>query len=279
MINALIRSARIEHSIILDLGVFVILKILGIMVPQEYLLSLLAVPFLISAGAFILNDYYDIESDRINHKNTPLVKGDINPRIAYFFGVIFLGIGVIAALPLGLIGTIIAILFAGLSWMYDFKLKDLPLVGNIVIALSMSIVFIFTEASLLGTISYPTLILATIAFLFGLGREIIKTVQDMEGDAKARKSKTLPMIIGPTLSIILAVILITFAGALNLWMYYSVYPFILASVNSLRLMWISEIIIAIAVYSVMGMKMEGFELSRKLTLIGMAGILISYLIL
>ncbi len=262
----------------LDVGVFVVLHLLNLTVPTNLLLSLLAVPFFVSAGAFILNDYYDVHTDRINKKLTPIVKGEIPRLWAYFMGVLFLGIGVISALPLGLIGLVIAFLFAALSWAYDYYLKDIALIGNITIALSMSIVFIFTEASLLGTLSYPTLIISAIAFLFGLGRELIKTVQDMEGDAKARGSKTLPMIIGANLSIILATFLILLAGVLNIWLYYNVSPFKYGSLNSFRLMWIFEIVVAISIYLSATLKPESLELARKLSLIGMGGILISYLL-
>jgi geranylgeranylglycerol-phosphate geranylgeranyltransferase len=86
-------------------------------------------------------------------------------------------------------------------------LKDLPLVGNIYIALTMAIPFIFGNFVVSQTLSQTAIVLASLGFVAGLAREIIKSVQDMEGDIRGRGSKTLPVIIGKKPSIYTSILL------------------------------------------------------------------------
>lgn len=222
--NAWLRLVRIEHSLMSALGVLVGLLLaagsLGALlaVPVNTLLKALAVPILINIGAFALNDYWDIEADRLNHRTErPLVSGALPPFIAVeTAGVGLLG-GILAAALLNPTASLVAALFAVLSLAYNRFLKDWPLVGNLAIAASMAIAFAFGGLALgmnMTSLS-PSLELLTIgAFVAGLGRELVKTVQDMEGDKLARQSKSLPHLIGvrPSLQLAAACYVI-FAGA------------------------------------------------------------------
>ena len=60
----------------------------------------------------------------------------------------------------------------------------------------MAIPFIFGNFVITDSLSPLALVLAALGFVAGLAREIIKSAQDMEGDVRARGSKTLPVIIG-----------------------------------------------------------------------------------
>jgi len=223
-IRAILELVRVEHSLMLILGVIVpiLLLDLGFTAVQASLLFLC--PFLISAGAFALNDYFDVESDRRNRKDRPIVRGDISKSGALWISVLLLALGMLAALPLGAYPLLIAVVFASLSVLYDWKLKDVALIGNMVIASSMAIVFIFTEMALAGTVSQLTMLICATSFLSGLGREVQKTVQDLEGDVKARGSRTLPVLIGVNASLAFSVLLIAAASIIALYMFLEVPP-------------------------------------------------------
>ncbi len=223
-LKAIAQLTRIEHSVILMLGVITAIVLLHLSFTYAQLVSLLLCPFLVSAGAFALNDYFDAESDRINKKKTPIVKGEISEWEAKWLGIALLLMGVLVAVPLGTNALNIAFLFASLSILYDWKLKDVALLGNAIIAASMAIVFIFTDVALSGTISALTMVVVATSFLFGLAREIQKTVQDVEGDVKARGSVTLPVLIGKNPSLVLALLLTIAASLLALWPFLSMPP-------------------------------------------------------
>jgi geranylgeranylglycerol-phosphate geranylgeranyltransferase len=159
-------------------------------------------------GSFALNDYFDIETDRANKKNDrPLVNGSISPKFALYFSILsFIG-SVAFAYLINITIFIIALAFNLAAILYNWKLKDLPLIGNIYIALTMAIPFIFGNFVFSESLSVIAVVLALLGFVAGLAREIIKSVQDMKGDKKARKSKTLPIVIGKKPALAIAIIL------------------------------------------------------------------------
>jgi geranylgeranylglycerol-phosphate geranylgeranyltransferase len=148
-------------------------------------------------GSFALNDYLDIESDKINNRtDRPLVRGSISPKFALWFSMITILASLFIAWFINLSAFVISLLFNVLALLYNFKLKDLPLLGNLYIAITMAIPFIFGNFVVVSKLSSMSLLLATLGFVSGLAREIVKSIQDMKGDTEARKSKTLPLVVG-----------------------------------------------------------------------------------
>ena len=201
------RLVRFEHAIMLAVAVLIgeIVVLQGIPHLDAILLFSLLVPIFSEMGSFALNDYMDVETDRINRRmDRPLVKGTIQPQFAFRFAVFAFLVSIFLASLINPIAFMVVFLYDVFAVLYSVKLKDLAVVGNVFIATTMSIPFIF------GAVVYqvyPTLtiwILALLGFVSGLAREIVKTVEDMEGDIKARKAHTLPAIIGKDASIGLA---------------------------------------------------------------------------
>jgi geranylgeranylglycerol-phosphate geranylgeranyltransferase len=205
-----LKLTRFEHALMLAVGVLIgELIVLGELpaLNQILLLSLL-VPVLSEMGSFSLNDYLDIKTDRANKRNErPLVKGTISPQFAFYFSWFSFILSIVFAYLINFNALIIAIIFNLLAVLYNYKLKDLPLVGNAFIAFSMAIPFVFGNFVYSNTLNNFAIFLAVIAFISGLGREIVKSVQDMEGDKKERKSKTLPLVIGKEKSLFFAGVL------------------------------------------------------------------------
>ncbi|MCX8200192.1 MAG: UbiA family prenyltransferase [Candidatus Micrarchaeota archaeon] len=263
-LKTLLELVRVEHSLMLMLGAIVAIVLLGLQATLLQLVLLFSCPFLISAGAFALNDYFDAESDRINKKNRPIVRNEISKENALYLAILLLVAGVAAAYPLGVHAFSIALVFAVLSVLYDWKLKDIALIGNAIIASSMAIVFIFTEVALANSISQITVMVCAISFLTGLGREIQKTVQDVEGDVMARKAKTLPVLVGKSISLHLSALLITAASIIAIYLFLAVPP-LMGNYLYLIPMLCSVLGLAYATYLSYG-STEKIEQGRKISL-------------
>ena len=202
-----LKLVRIEHAFMLSFAVLVAETIASGKFPSltfPVLLSLL-VPFFIEMAAFAENDYIDIKTDVANRKkDRPLVKGTIRPHNAMRLAYACYAIGVLLALLINITCFGIALVFALLSSAYNRKLKDLPVLGNLYIALTMAIPFIFGNFVIYPTLQPIPVALAMLGFLSGFGREVIKSIQDMEGDRLARRSETLPLLIGKKYAALLA---------------------------------------------------------------------------
>ena len=187
--------------------------IMSVIIPNAdysnlYLICLILIFYMSAAN--ILNDIVDIESDRINKPHRILVKNDINLRILIVMIIILFSLGSILTINLPILARQIA-LFCALPCilLYELFLKRIPLIGNIVISLMVGLVFVFTSSGLDADISHSLRIMC-LAFFLNLIREIIKDIQDFEGDA-SRDYKTLPIYFGkhPTI-ILIRFIFITF---------------------------------------------------------------------
>jgi len=275
-LKAVMKLTRIEHSFMLVFAVIVSVVTLNLQFPLEMYFYLFMCPFLVSAGAFALNDYFDVETDKLNNKKTPIVSGEITKNNALFISIMLLILGVIISLPLGIYAFIIAIIFAILSVLYNSKLKDVALIGNIIISMSMAIVFIFTEISVVGTVTNTSIFMGLTSLFSGLGREIYKTVQDMDGDVKARNSKTLPVLIGKNNSIHLGTFSIILAIFGAIYMYFEIIP-MKENLAYLILAGIS-ILLFLRAISLVYSREEKFKEIRNLTLQAMSIGLISFLI-
>jgi geranylgeranylglycerol-phosphate geranylgeranyltransferase len=139
----------------------------------------------IQAGTFALNDYCDLESDSANRRmDRPLVRGELTRREALLIALLATAFGIIAASFLHPLLFALALLSAVLGVLYDVKMKEFFGVSNVYIALTMAIPFIFG-----GLIVEPTridlilLVLAAMAFVAGFGREVMKDIADLRGDA------------------------------------------------------------------------------------------------
>ncbi|MBI2445744.1 geranylgeranylglycerol-phosphate geranylgeranyltransferase [Candidatus Micrarchaeota archaeon] len=209
------RLTRAEHGLIVFLAIlvsqFVVTKAL-----TAAMIWPAVGPMLITWGAFAWNDYFGYKSDKaLNRKDRPLVAGTITPRVALWVGSALMILGVALTYPVGVAAFGIAIVYTALSMAYDLFLKTRPLLGNLFIASSMSISFIYGNYAASDTLHPYVLLYAGVAFFAGLGRELIITLRDVEGDKKAGAT-TLPMLLGPRVTVTAASALIYGAAALSL---------------------------------------------------------------
>jgi len=197
-IKALWELTRLEHGLIYGLGVLIALAIARQGVPDlKIALAGVLGATLAEMGAFALNDYFDVEVDTKNNRtDRPIVRGDISKNEALWLAIATSLFGILAMYFTGSAGavivTIILVLFGVL---YNAKLKEYGIWGNLYISFTMAAPFLFGSL-LFARGAIVLLIIAAIAFLVGLGREIMKGIMDMEGDA-LRNVRTVARTWGP----------------------------------------------------------------------------------
>jgi geranylgeranylglycerol-phosphate geranylgeranyltransferase len=207
--KAIWQLMRLEHGVMLFIAI-----VIGSLISQKTLYDNTNLPLVnifltfftalfLEASTFALNDYYDLEIDRINKRtDRPLVRGYISPKTALNLFYLLFPLGLVCSFFVNMTCFIIALVTALISVLYDVKMKKIKLVGNFYIAYIMAIPFIFGGATVLGnnafsfeTINPAIYIVALIAFLAGAGREIMKDVMDFEGDL-TKGVKSFPRYIG-----------------------------------------------------------------------------------
>ena len=276
-IKDIIKLTRVEHSLMLIIAVVAAEMIaLGLPGINVLILSIIT-PVSISMGAFAINDYFDIETDRINRKKNPLLKGSLKPVDALYITTASMIIGIAASAMINIYCFAIAIIFAALSILYSYRMKNMLLLGNAYIAVSMAIVFIFGAYVVSDVIRPAVLLIIAMIFLSGLAREINGTVRDMEGDVKARKVRTLPVVIGRRAAVTVAFILYMIAIGITLYLFLEVPSFMYNFYYGV-LIAISDILVFNSgIIFLLGDK-KGYRRARNTSLAGMGLALIAILI-
>jgi len=105
--------------------------------PPEVILLLLSSVFLYATGV-ILNDYADIEIDRLERPERPLPSGRITRSDALYFGMITAALGVVLAAFVHWVSLFIALCLLGFILLYDFWMKHHNLLGPLVMGLCRS---------------------------------------------------------------------------------------------------------------------------------------------
>jgi 4-hydroxybenzoate polyprenyltransferase len=212
-----------------------------------WILTLLIVSVVgIAAGGYVINDYFDVKIDRINRPDNLVVTRIISRDAAMnlFYGLT--AVGVIA-------GTVVAwwahswtllftyVVIPGLLWFYSASYKRMFLVGNLVVAFASAIVPLLVAIAnadylhhlyqnalayspIVGELYVWTGGFAIFAFLLTWVREIVKDIEDIEGD-REMECRTLPIVWGDKVAKIIATILLVVIAILIVYMLFAVLPF------------------------------------------------------
>lgn len=202
-------------------------------------IQLVLASVLIAAAGYIINDYFDQNIDQINKPEKMVVNVIINRRWVIFWhmtlslaGLFFTAL----ALPIQqywhlVLGNLAAIL---LLWLYSTNFKKQLLIGNVLISLLTAWVII-----ILFFAKYPlvmqemlgldhakvrffrlTVLYAAFAFIISLVREVVKDMEDVEGDQKYG-CKTMPIVWGiRATKVFVAVWLVVLIAALLILQFY-----------------------------------------------------------
>jgi geranylgeranylglycerol-phosphate geranylgeranyltransferase len=139
---------------------------------------------LISAAANAWNDYLDVEIDRINQPQRPLPSGKVSLRAARWFSFVLTMLSLVTASFINLPAFLIALACNAILYIYSLRLKSTVLLGNATVATVSALSAIFGGVAAGNVV--PTLWLALIIFLGIMGREVLKTMADYEGDLSQR---------------------------------------------------------------------------------------------
>jgi 4-hydroxybenzoate polyprenyltransferase len=208
---------------------------------KETVFALFALSFvLIAAGGYIINDYYDVEIDKVNNPGRVIIGNTISARAAFTNYMALSVCGLITgAWSCFKAGTpVLELLFVfyviGL-WFYSFKLKSTFFWGNLLIAIFLGLVpfasaYIELQADssnpespdmIISSLQSGACGIALFAFLATLLREIVKDMEDIEGD-RTTGANTMAIAWGINKTKISAQFLILFIMAsLGLIQYYA----------------------------------------------------------
>jgi geranylgeranylglycerol-phosphate geranylgeranyltransferase len=207
-------------------------------------LAALSAAFLLAAGNSI-NDVFDVDIDRINRPARPLAAGRISSRTAVWIWAAGTACGILLSFWLSALHFVMAAAAALLLYAYSATLKRLPLLGNLAVALVVTLALYYGGLTV-GSPG-PLFAAAAFAFLTTLAREVIKDVQDMHGDATAG-ARTLPLVLGVDAAVRLGTLVLAVTIALTplpflLFEYSSLYLLIVlaADLLMLRVIWILQI--------------------------------------
>lgn len=142
------------------------------------------VTLLITGAGNAWNDYLDVEIDKINQPNRVLPSGKISPTAAWIYSVVLTVIALIIAAFINPAAFVVALLVSLALFLYSWKLKSTVLMGNATVAAISALSVVFGGIAA-GNV-WPTLLLAVIVAVAILGREVLKTLADYEGDMKER---------------------------------------------------------------------------------------------
>lgn len=177
-----------------------------------YLLTLSSV--LIAAAGYIINDYFDLNIDRVNRPDKLVVEKLIKRRWTIIWHWVLSGLGVLLGFyvswklrtPLVVLSNLGCVI---LLWFYSTTFKRKLLIGNVLISLLTAWVILVLY---LCEIRFPALldpdfrrilsrlfkfaiVYGGFAFIISLIREVVKDIEDMEGDARYG-CRTMPIVWG-----------------------------------------------------------------------------------
>lgn len=188
-----------------------------------------------AAAGYILNDYHDVKIDIVNKPGRVVVGRLVTRRKALFAYFILtslaIGVGFLAGKKAGLLVLICCFML----WLYSARLKCIPLLGNLVVALLVSF-SLFLPSLFFEAKQEAVIFFCLFAFLSNLIRELVKDMEDMRGD-RQHDCKTFPLrfgipasrnlinMLGLLLLCLMILASLRFSGAWQLFSLLLLFPF------------------------------------------------------
>lgn len=191
-------------------------------------LLLLAASVCLAAGGNAINDYFDVVADRINRPTRVVVGSSVDRRVALLVHVILTLMGVFMGgyLAFVLRRSFFMLLFVAVPiilWFYSTHLKRMVLIGNIVVALLVALTGymvvsadfaavdlaahrVLSDHEPMSQLWFLVCGYCIFAFIANLGREVLKDIEDVDGDA-AMGCHTLPVEMGVPYSKVVVILI------------------------------------------------------------------------
>lgn len=210
-LKALLETTRPRNMAISFIGVVTgaLLVSTDVDVNAKVITAALSVMFIL-AGGNALNDYYDVDADRINRPKRPIPSGRVSKKEVRIFSAILFTAGIAAAFFINAYCLLLAIINSAVLVAYAMHSKNAFLASNIAVSYLSASVFVYGALSIYNTPSFNPIgigilsVLAASSFFMTLSREIVKDIEDLDGDRKTGAS-TLPIKIGLRKSMKIAV--------------------------------------------------------------------------
>ena len=139
--------------------------------------------FLIAAGGYVINDFFDYKIDIINKPKRILPSGRMKPRTALTFAILLLATGIFSSFFTTNYFCILIVVVNSLVLFFYAKIfKKKFLVGNFIVSWAAASTFLFGGLS--NNNLQNSLIITIFAFLYTFARELIKDAEDIEGDSR-----------------------------------------------------------------------------------------------
>jgi len=145
---------------------------------------------LITGAGNAINDYFDRNIDKVNRPKRPIPSGRVEPSTALATSQAMFALGILLVIPINWECVIVAALNSFILISYAAGLKRVGIAGNVAIGYLVGSTFLF-GGLVIGELQVAS-ILAAMAILATVGRELIKDIEDMKGD-RANKIVTIPL--------------------------------------------------------------------------------------
>ena len=162
--------------------------------------------FTLTGSAMAVNDYYDREIDAVNEPQRPIPSGLVSPGEALFLFALLSLFGFSFSFLTNLSCLATAVFAWAVMTLYSTWGKRTGFPGNLLVSTCVSLPFIYGAFALGGALPSSSLLFASMAFLSNTGREVVKGIVDLEGDAR-EGIKTIAVSHGPRAAVFLAAVL------------------------------------------------------------------------
>jgi geranylgeranylglycerol-phosphate geranylgeranyltransferase len=189
----------------------------------------------IAGGANAINDYFDVEIDKVNRPSRPLPSGILHPTSAWWAWRISSSLGVLLSAYVGPLPFLIAVAWVVMLYWYSKRWKRMVFIGNLTVGVATGLAFIYGGA-IVGNLK-DAYIPSLFAFLVNLARELVKDAEDVAGDRQGQAMTLavrhgVPTALGVATVTLAALVLATFVPS-YLGIYNSTYLAIVAVVDVL----------------------------------------------
>lgn len=202
----------------------------GIKLSENLFYLLVTASVCIAAAGYIINDYFDVNIDQVNKSSRVIIGKFINRRAAILLHAFLSFIGLLLSAYIGyklhnILIPVFNFIAINILWFYSSTFKKKILIGNVLISiLTAWAILVLTLAEYRFRISPHDIvwqrllklsfIYAGFAFIISLVREVIKDMEDIEGDLKYG-CKTMPIVWGlPVAKVFTAVWIVVLTGLL-----------------------------------------------------------------
>lgn len=234
-------------------------------VPASPAFTLLLISMIfIVAGGYVINDYFDVEIDKVNKADKLIVSKIFSENVTKFFYIILSFIGLAAGLASSILILhskfyllfAILILLACLLYSYSVNYKKKLIIGNLIVSLSVAfavflpwlfemlylsnnaLILYAVKDTIMSILPY-VLIYTAFAFLMTMIREIVKDAEDFKGDLLTH-CRTIPIVLGvKKMNLILAILTFLIWAILLYYQLVLYYQHLYLALGVMLFIWIS----------------------------------------